>query len=96
MYLNIRCILTLILFSTVLCKKHYLIETVDHDNHNTSADVDASLIYISSFDTKSVEACCNEEHLLRCSEVTVDPTLLFSGKDINILGSDLVSVEIIK
>ena len=38
----------------------------------------------------SVEACCNEEHLLLCTQVTVDPAVLLSGKDINILGSDLV------
>ena len=38
----------------------------------------------------SVEACCKEEHLPLCTQVTVDPALLLSGKDINILGSDLV------
>ena len=38
----------------------------------------------------SVEACCNEEHLLLCTQVTVDPDVLLSGKEMNILGSDLV------
>ena len=38
MYLNIRCVLTFILFSMVLSKKHYLIETVDHDNTITGED----------------------------------------------------------
>ena len=37
------------------------------------------------------ETCCsNEEHLLLCTQVTVDPAVLLSGKDINILGSTLV------
>merc|ERR1719219_656480 len=49
-----------------------------------------SLINITSVNTRSVEACCNEEHLLHCTEVTVDPAVLLSGEDINILGSDLV------
>ena len=38
----------------------------------------------------SVEACCNEEHLLLCTQVTVNPDVLLSGGDINILDSDLV------
>ena len=37
MYLNIRCVLTFILFSMVL-SKHYLIETVDHNNTSTGED----------------------------------------------------------
>merc|ERR1712048_1107169 len=49
-----------------------------------------SLINITSVNTRSVEACCNEEHLLLCTEITVDPVVLLSGEDINILGSDLV------
>merc|ERR1719219_2302139 len=49
-----------------------------------------SLINITSVNTRSVEACCNEKHLLRCTQVTVDPVALLSGEDINILGSDLV------
>ena len=38
MYLNIRCILTFIIFSLVLSKKHYLIETADHDKTSTGED----------------------------------------------------------
>ena len=56
--------------------------SVDRNSH--------SLINISSVNTRSVDACCNEEHLLHCTEVSVDPSVLLSGEDINILGADLV------
>ena len=49
-----------------------------------------SLINITSVNTRSVDVCCNEEHLLHCTEVSVDPSVLLSGEDINILGADLV------
>ena len=60
-------------------------KTIDKEDANRNGH---TLINISS--VRSVEACCNEEHLLLCSEITVDPVVLLSGEDINILGSDLV------
>ena len=59
------------------------------DKENVSRNVH-SLINITSVNTRSVEACCNDDNLLHCTEISVDPTLLFSGEEINILGSDLV------
>merc|ERR550539_1335477 len=49
-----------------------------------------SLININPANTRSVEACCNDANLLHCTEISVDPALLFSGEEINILGAELV------
>ena len=69
------------------------------DKEEVTARTGHSLINITSLSARSasvdrnglsVEACCNEEHLLHCTEITVDPDILLSGEDINILGYDLV------
>merc|ERR1712110_903008 len=61
--------------------------SIDKEDGNRNGH---SLINIPPAKTRSVEACCNEEHLLLCTEVTVDPAVLLSGEDISILGSDLL------
>ena len=55
-----------------------------------------SLINITSVNTRSIEVCCNEENLLHCTEITVDPVILLSGEGINILGSDLLFDSIVE
>ena len=74
-------------FVFLLVVRAIFAESVDKEDGNR---IGHSLINISSVITRSVDACCNEEHLLHCTEVTVDPSVLLSSEDINILGTDLV------
>ena len=61
--------------------------SIDKEDANRNGH---SLINIPPVKTRSVEACCNDANLLLCTGINVDPILLLSGEDINILGSDLV------
>ena len=61
--------------------------SIDKEDANRNGH---SLINIPPVKTRSVEACCNDANLLLCTDINVDPILLLSGEDINILGSDLV------
>jgi len=70
------------IFAASIEKEDARLEVINRNGH--------SLINITSVNTRSVEACCNDDNLLLCSEISVDPSLLLSGEDINILGSDLV------
>ena len=49
-----------------------------------------SLVNITPVSTRSFEACCEEEYLLNCTEVSVNTTVLLSGQEINILGTVLL------
>ena len=70
------------IFAASIEKEDARLEVINRNGH--------SLINITSVNTRSVEACCNDDNLLLCSEISVDPSLLLSGEDINILGSDLL------
>merc|ERR1712223_833696 len=70
------------IFAASIEKEDARLEVINRNGH--------SLTNITSVNTRSVEACCNDDNLLLCSEISVDPSLLLSGEDINILGADLV------
>merc|ERR550539_707094 len=70
------------IFAASIDKEDASLEVIARSGH--------SLINIIPAKSRSVEACCSEANLLHFTEINVDPALIFSGEEINILGADLV------